>query len=105
MEAVFCGVSHSLAVCSAGVCYAWGKNNGGQCGETNPQGSDAVSALSASWNIVLVVMPVNTEALLPSEARCRCRVGLVDQTKYGKAGADTAVCGGILLPFLMFSVD
>lgn len=43
IEAVFCGVSHSLAVCSAGVCYAWGKNGSGQCGETDPQGSDAVS--------------------------------------------------------------
>lgn len=45
MEGVFCGVSHSLAVCSAGVCYAWGKNNSGQCGQRGPQGSDAVSAL------------------------------------------------------------
>lgn len=44
IEAVFCGVSHSLAVCSIGKSYAWGKNNCGQCGDTDPVCSDAVSA-------------------------------------------------------------
>lgn len=44
IEGVFCGVSHSMAVCSTGACYAWGKNNSGQCGETDPSGPDIVSA-------------------------------------------------------------
>ncbi|CBJ27252.1 conserved unknown protein [Ectocarpus siliculosus] len=42
IEAVFCGVSHSLAVCSTGTSYAWGKNDCGQCGDTDPLCSDAI---------------------------------------------------------------
>ncbi|CAM9409044.1 unnamed protein product, partial [Ectocarpus sp. 8 AP-2014] len=42
IEAVFCGVSHSLAVCSTGTSYAWGKNDCGQCGDTDPVCSDAI---------------------------------------------------------------
>ncbi len=50
IEAVFCGVSHSMAVCSTGTCYAWGKNDVGQCGESDPSGSDIVSV----WQRVLL---------------------------------------------------
>ncbi|CAM9356733.1 unnamed protein product [Ectocarpus sp. 12 AP-2014] len=46
IEAVFCGVSHSLAVCSTGTSYAWGKNDCGQCGDTDPVCSDAISPRS-----------------------------------------------------------
>lgn len=49
IEAVFCGVSHSMAVCSTGACYAWGKNNFGQCGESDPAGSDIVSVCRILW--------------------------------------------------------
>lgn len=42
IEAVSCGVSHSMAVCSTGAGYAWGKNDRGQCGNPDPVGSDTV---------------------------------------------------------------
>ncbi|CAM9277211.1 unnamed protein product, partial [Hapterophycus canaliculatus] len=40
IEAVSCGVSHSLAICSKGTCFAWGKNTRGQCGDTDNVSSD-----------------------------------------------------------------
>lgn len=69
IEAVSCGVSHSMAVCSTGACYAWGKNNCGQCGNTDPVGSDAVRSvrhnvsLAESQFVVAVVGAPHTGAL------------------------------------------
>lgn len=47
VEAVFCGVSHSMAVCSKGTPYAWGKNNNGQCGHKGPAALDMVRIFSS----------------------------------------------------------
>ncbi|CAM9328498.1 unnamed protein product, partial [Scytosiphon promiscuus] len=43
IEAVSCGVAHSLAICSKGTCYAWGNNNRGQCGDAETLSSDVLS--------------------------------------------------------------
>lgn len=43
IDAVSCGVSHSMAICSKGTCYAWGRNNRGQCGDADTASSDVVS--------------------------------------------------------------
>lgn len=43
IEAVFCGVFHSMAICSLGAPYAWGKNSSGQCGRKDLVTLDTVS--------------------------------------------------------------
>lgn len=43
IEAVFCGVSHSSAICSNGAAYVWGNNKSGQCGHRIFNTSDTVS--------------------------------------------------------------
>lgn len=42
IEAVFCGVSHSMAVASTGAAYTWGNNESGQCGHGGSVASVAV---------------------------------------------------------------
>lgn len=42
IEAVFCGVSHSMAVASTGAVYTWGNNASGQCGHRDSAVSDVV---------------------------------------------------------------
>lgn len=44
VKAVFCGVSHSMAVSSAGRPYVWGKNSGGQCEQRDRTPLDTVRA-------------------------------------------------------------
>lgn len=64
IEAVFCGVFHSMAICSSGVPYAWGKNSSGQCGRKDSDAGDTVgvplsllTVLHRSLDCGLVSMP------------------------------------------------